>query len=239
MATSVLSPNRVFNAFPDVDMSNNDTFPIAKQLSDIISTYGLSHAVGSCLLHKHFDLNDGEVLLLSRTTVAERDDREILMVAQPKLKVQLNDDDFIPYQFSFCGGRWVPFAYIRKDEVGNEAVASAELLNTEALCNLFQEVGRFAELNGIENKYGLMLRVYRDLQIEGGNVWTLCENTNRKARQQFWVKLLYSDSSVPTLLKTTWGGELAENGITKFDTCTDGCRPDGRDGHVGYHWYMP
>ncbi len=240
---SVLCPNLYLNSFQSVEdvnsvhnaASNED---MSRALSMIISEFGLSTVMGVNLLHKHFELEEGEVLLLSRTKPEERDEREIMMIMQPH-KVDKLEGKIVPYQFTFQSGQWAPIAFVEERNIGNPELVAASDNCLERFSECLAQISRVLEAAGMTNRFGIMLRVYRDLQLEGGNDWSLCEITNNAARQQFWVKLSKTNPEFTNLLRTTWGSEADDKGVIKYDTCTDGCRPDGRGGHMDCHWYMP
>ena len=94
MSASLCNPaqtNNLFHTFDDVHQDVQLNEEIAFNISKIISSHGLSNALGGLLLHKHFDLNEGEALVLSRMKDVD-DERNILMKMEPRKIATCSED---------------------------------------------------------------------------------------------------------------------------------------------------
>jgi len=173
-------------------------------LGTIVEKHGLSKLVGAALLHKHFDLNSGEVLVeRADGTMSEMAPREQSTTA------------LLPYMWKYSSEGWYPLEF-----------AEPNAMDAEKLQNLCSNVAFLAEIGEaivrfqLEDKIGITIIHREHVSAIDGSTMELTDLESRK------LTVLPASAVLPSedhySVKTVWkfGNDQGEDVCHHCGHCT-------------------
>lgn len=144
-------------------------------LGDIIMRHGLQQDVCVFLVHKHFDLRDGEVVL-----IGQRSDPDM------PLKTYVDkwqDDKHTPYCWAYIKDEWQPIQYTTKDFPG---IAECKERLMAKLDQFLPDITAVLKAAPMGHLLGVGLRTDKPLRTAANPKPALLEITNDEKRQQLF-----------------------------------------------------
>jgi hypothetical protein len=215
-----------FNHLEDIeDVALLDLDAKSDQVGELIVRHGLSDVVAVTRLHKHFNLQEGEGVIMSVIDNILRFDVD---------KLYNNDISVLPYTWGIKNGKLTPLQF---------AVSSESLEQKfDRLCQagtFFSDLIILLQEMDAEHELGISLIIHTLLDYDYDNM-TLVEGTSVSHRWQEMRPKLNSHSSLEESVTTHWiyepymslDGDLP---VRKHRcACLYGCLP--RDGHEKEHY---
>ncbi|KAF8523270.1 hypothetical protein BU17DRAFT_85956 [Hysterangium stoloniferum] len=109
-------PTTRYNSLPNVQEAHElslDFIPARNQLLSIIDRFGLNNEFGVRLIHKHFDLMDGEVMVFRHVMVKDVCEAVVMgplpigeagVIEGKNFLIDINSRALVPYEFTTNGG---------------------------------------------------------------------------------------------------------------------------------------
>lgn len=161
------SATRTFNELPEFEVNLPRSLQnrhVVDELARLIAAHGAQDRLGVCLLHKHFALDDDEVIVERITHESAHIGPQALAGAAP----------LVPYMWRYSSAvkTWLPVEFVEADSISD---GLGEFVRTElpAMTELLAEAAAYLQAKGLDDVYGIALlhrgRLFGDARP--GKLW--------------------------------------------------------------------